>query len=128
QRQVQGCPFILTLIGSSCRSLGGVRDEFYVLTELCSGGLIDVLQARTDPLPLPLTTKVFYQACKAVQALHSLSPPLIHRDLKIDNFLISLDGSLLKLCDFGSATRESHCPDSSWSAHQRALLEDEVRR
>lgn len=33
---------------------------------------------------------------------------------------------MIKLCDFGSATTETHFPDRSWSAIQRSLVEDEV--
>lgn len=40
--------------------------------------------------------------------------------------LLSSQGTV-KLCDFGSATTISHCPDYSWSAQQRALVEEEVR-
>lgn len=33
---------------------------------------------------------------------------------------------MIKLCDFGSATTETHFPDRTWSAIQRSLVEDEV--
>jgi cyclin G-associated kinase len=39
----------------------------------------------------------------AIEHLHQLSPPMIHRDVKLENFLFARDGSI-KLCDFGSAT------------------------
>ena len=46
---------------------------------------------------------VFTQCCEAVQHLHSMSPPLIHRDIKLENYLIAQNNKI-KLCDFGSAT------------------------
>ena len=33
---------------------------------------------------------------------------------------------MIKLCDFGSSTTQTHFPDSSWSAIKRSLVEDEV--
>lgn len=45
----------------------------------------------------------------------------------MENLLLSSQGTV-KLCDFGSATTISHFPDYSWSAQQRALVEEEVRR
>lgn len=57
--------------------------------------------------------------------MHSQVPPIIHRDLKIENLLISGD-STIKLCDFGSATADIYCPDLSWSANQHSSLEENV--
>lgn len=57
--------------------------------------------------------------------MHSLPEPIIHRDLKIENLLISND-STIKLCDFGSATTQEFQPDLTWTSNQRSMLEDNV--
>lgn len=57
--------------------------------------------------------------------MHAQVPPIIHRDLKIENLLISAESSI-KLCDFGSATTEVFRPDITWSANQHSSLEDNV--
>jgi serine/threonine protein kinase len=44
---------------------------------------------------------------------------------QVENLLISSKG-FIKLCDFGSATTETHYPDETWSAMRRSLVEDEV--
>ncbi|KAL4236400.1 hypothetical protein ACF0H5_004785 [Mactra antiquata] len=107
---------------------GHGQSEYLLLMELCTGGqVVDVLNMREDPLPCSVVLKIFYQTCKAVQHLHKQSPPIIHRDLKVENLLISSTG-LIKLCDFGSATTETHTPDDSWSAMRRSLVEDEITK
>ncbi|XP_044272362.1 mitogen-activated protein kinase kinase kinase 7-like [Tribolium madens] len=46
-----------------------------------------------------------YQCAKGVEYLHGMKPkPLIHRDLKPPNLLLINGGTLLKICDFGTAT------------------------
>jgi serine/threonine protein kinase len=41
-----------------------------------------------------------------VNYLHSQSPPIIHRDLKLTNILLTngKNGNFIKICDFGLAT------------------------
>ncbi|XP_070598418.1 cyclin-G-associated kinase-like isoform X2 [Erythrolamprus reginae] len=105
------------------------QGEFLLLTELCKGQLVEFLKKVESKGPLSCDTvlKIFYQTCRAVQHMHKQKPPIIHRDLKIENTLISNQGTI-KLCDFGSATVVTHYPDYSWSAQRRATVEDEVTR
>ncbi|XP_040898015.1 cyclin-G-associated kinase isoform X2 [Toxotes jaculatrix] len=103
--------------------------EFLILTELCKGQLVDFIKRVEQRAPLSCDTvlKIFYQTCRAVQHMHKQKPPIIHRDLKIENLLISNQGTI-KLCDFGSSTTVSHYPDYSWSAQKRSMVEDEITR
>ncbi|KAM7159405.1 cyclin-G-associated kinase isoform 1-T1 [Molossus nigricans] len=103
--------------------------EFLLLTELCRGQLVEFLKKSETRGPLSCDTvlKIFYQTCRAVQHMHRQRPPIIHRDLKVENLLLSNQGTI-KLCDFGSATTISHVPDYSWSAQRRALVEEEITR
>ncbi|XP_061528737.1 cyclin-G-associated kinase [Phycodurus eques] len=103
--------------------------EFLILTELCKGQLVDFLRRVEQRAPVSCDTvlKIFYQTCRAVQHLHKQKPPVMHRDLKIENLLISNQGTI-KLCDFGSATTVAHYPDYSWSAQKRSMVEDEITR
>jgi serine/threonine protein kinase len=70
------------------------------IMELCDCSLFHMLHMEKLELSVPES----YQACidiaSAVEYLHSLSPAIIHRDLKTHNVLRSSNGSY-KLCDFG---------------------------
>ncbi|KAL0277549.1 UNVERIFIED_CONTAM: hypothetical protein PYX00_004794 [Menopon gallinae] len=104
------------------------KNEYLVLTEYCTkGNLVECLNNRSNAFPPDVVCRIFWQTCKAVQHMHSQVPPVIHRDLKMDNLLISADG-VIKLCDFGSCTLKTHRPDPSWSAGQRSLLEDDMAK
>ena len=46
---------------------------------------------------------IFVDVCEGVAAMHNLKPPLLHRDLKVENIL-QASATSFKLCDFGSAT------------------------
>uniref|UniRef100_A0A8C5LTD5 Cyclin-G-associated kinase n=1 Tax=Leptobrachium leishanense TaxID=445787 RepID=A0A8C5LTD5_9ANUR len=105
------------------------QGEFLLLTELCKGELVDFLKKAESKGPLSCDTvlKIFFQTCRAVQHMHKQKPPIIHRDLKVENLLVGNQGTI-KLCDFGSSTTIAHYPDYNWTAQKRALVEDEVTR
>ncbi|CAG2106740.1 unnamed protein product [Medioppia subpectinata] len=71
-----------------------------------------------------ISCQLFKELLECIQYLHDLSPAVIHRDLKPDNVLVSLNpqnGRYLKLCDFGLAvlhersgvTRHTGCVGTS---------------
>lgn len=105
------------------------QGEFLLLTELCKGQLVEFLNKAESKGPLSCDTilKIFYQTCRALQHMHKQKPPIIHRDLKVENLLIGNQGTI-KLCDFGSATTIAHYPDYNWTAQRRATVEDELIR
>ncbi|XP_062827613.1 cyclin-G-associated kinase isoform X3 [Anolis carolinensis] len=105
------------------------QGEFLLLTELCRGQLVEFLKKAESKGSLSCDTvlKIFYQTCRAVQHMHKQKPPIIHRDLKIENMLMSNQGTI-KLCDFGSATNVAHYPDYNWTAQKRATVEEEITR
>jgi cyclin G-associated kinase len=96
---------------------------FYILTEFCACGSL-------SNLSLPITNskqlnRILYQTANAIAHMHLLG--VVHRDIKIENILFDNKG-FVKLCDFGSATEESHCPNDNWTAMQRSMVEDEYTR
>jgi cyclin G-associated kinase len=109
---------------------GNKGSEYLLVTELCPGGtLADILRNLTvNSLNVAQICKIAYQATKAIHHMHSQQPqPFIHRDIKLENFLIGNDG-LIKLCDFGSTTVKQILPDTSWNAQKRAQLEDHMEK
>lgn len=125
-KKLSGHPHIVQFVGASfidrTKDAQG-KAEYLLLGELCKGGsLADCLGTAIEPA---VVLRVFYQATKAVGHLHAQVPPVTHRDIKIENFLIGSDG-YLKLCDFGSATTDIYEPNIEWGAQQRNTLEDEL--
>lgn len=105
-RKLQGIHCIVSYIDShAARSHGGLGPgyEVFVLMEYCSNkGLIDFMNSRlVNKLKEPEILLIMEQITEAVAHMHALNPPLIHRDIKIENVLIGDDGTY-KLCDFGS--------------------------
>ncbi|MCA1833077.1 MAG: protein kinase [Actinobacteria bacterium] len=91
-------------------SLPLVREDFfsgrsyYIVSDWVDGTpLSSVLRERGDP-GLPLTTVVRYlsQVADALDHLHSQDPPIIHRDVKPGNLILTAEGRIV-LVDFGIA-------------------------
>ena len=89
----------------AAKSVNGVAYEVFVLMEYCErGGLIDFMNTRLkNRLQESEILDIMGQTVQGIAAMHALQPPLIHRDIKIENVLISHEG-LYKVCDFGSVS------------------------
>lgn len=78
--------------------------EVLLLMEYCeNNGLIDFMNTRlVNKLTEKEIVDIMYQVTIGVAMCHHLRPPLIHRDIKIENVLID-SNHVFKLCDFGSS-------------------------
>ena len=68
--------------------------------------------------------QIFVDVCEGVACMHNSRPPLLHRDLKVENILQSSPTSY-KLCDFGSATAATKPPANT---QEIRALEAELNR
>ncbi|KIP10158.1 hypothetical protein PHLGIDRAFT_115784 [Phlebiopsis gigantea 11061_1 CR5-6] len=112
-RILKGHPNIVYLIDAAWhRSSDGVY-EVFILMEFCpGGGIIDMMNRRLrERLTEPEILTIFVDVCEGLAAMHALKPPLLHRDLKVENILQSTPTSY-KLCDFGSATPVQKVPSN----------------
>jgi serine/threonine protein kinase len=86
-----------------------VRDYFseggrqFLVMELIEGDdLAELLQKNRQPFPLDRIVDWMRQLLDSLDYLHSLDPPIIHRDIKPQNLKVTSRGRL-KLLDFGIA-------------------------
>lgn len=78
-------------------------DEITVFEDYIDGKNIDEYVRETGA-DATAVKKLILQAGEALQYLHSMEPPIIHRDLKSSNILVSPEG-VVKIIDF-DASRE----------------------
>ena len=78
-----------------------VNKEYLLLIELCSGGdLAQLLRRVQAPLSPQNVCLVLACLARSLSALHARSPPVTHRDIKLENLLLDDEG-IVKLCDYG---------------------------
>eukprot|EP00929_Paragymnodinium_shiwhaense_P032453 TRINITY_DN1797_c0_g2_i1.p1 TRINITY_DN1797_c0_g2~~TRINITY_DN1797_c0_g2_i1.p1 ORF type:complete len:756 (+),score=142.34 TRINITY_DN1797_c0_g2_i1:113-2380(+) len=103
---------LVRFFGSTECASGGRAREVILLFEFCTGGhLLDLLTRNNGKLTETRILEVFRDLCVAVSVLHSMEPPIQHRDLKVENVLLGSNGCF-KLCDFGSWCSECSNPGS----------------
>ncbi|KAF2738728.1 kinase-like protein [Polyplosphaeria fusca] len=128
-KKLKGHKHVVTYFDSHASQLKGGGYEVFLLMEYCQGGgLIDFMNTRLQHrLTEPEILHIFSDVAEGVATMHYLKPPLLHRDLKVENVLISTSGSsrIYKLCDFGSSA--SPRPAATTAAEGR-LIEDDVQR
>lgn len=94
-------PRLVNLLGFS---LDSKQNKLIVVEFMPNGSLYDLLHSKLKPPNWQKRIRFAVQIAKAIQALHSSNPPIIHRDIKSSNIL--LDGNYnARLGDFGLALR-----------------------
>lgn len=128
-RKLQGLSCIVSYIDShAARSRGNsaMAYEVFVLMEYCPNkGLIDYMNTRlVNKLKEPEILSIMEQITEGVAHMHALNPPLIHRDIKIENVLIDANMSF-KLCDFGSVSTPIQPPKN---IEEFKYIQDDILR
>ncbi|CAD8154281.1 unnamed protein product [Paramecium octaurelia] len=77
-----------------------------ILMEFCGGGSLFDLMAKDPNSRFPEEQLLGYmrEITQGIKSLHTLQPPMAHRDIKIENVLFQ--NGRCKLCDFGSASTQ----------------------
>lgn len=78
------------------------NQSFWIVMEYCDVGDLDRYMCEYRPRT-PAIVKLVHQCASALRYLHTLSPQVIHRDVKPGNLLIKCQDEkhVLKLADFG---------------------------
>lgn len=77
-------------------STNAEKSNIWLINELMDSDLSKALPGLT----LQNKCKIAKDVARAMKYLHSLNPPVLHRDLKASNVLLKKDGTT-KVCDFG---------------------------
>ncbi|XP_068460697.1 AP2-associated protein kinase 1-like isoform X3 [Clinocottus analis] len=125
-RDLVGNKNIVGFLDSSITAVGaGDVWEVLILMDFCRGG--QVVNLMNQRLQTGFTEaevlQIFCDTCEAVARLHQCKPPIVHRDLKVENILLHDRGHYV-LCDFGSATNHFQNPQTEGVA----VVEEEIKK
>ncbi|UMM23375.1 hypothetical protein L5515_004127 [Caenorhabditis briggsae] len=109
-KQCAGQKNIVEFVDSYVNCLGNGIWECMLLTEYHQRNVLQLMNERISQNQYLTNTEIlsiFSDLCEAVSFIHHRPQPIIHRDLKVENVLISSHKSPnYILCDFGSATTQ----------------------
>ncbi|KFM68949.1 AP2-associated protein kinase 1, partial [Stegodyphus mimosarum] len=101
---LKGHKNIIGFLDSSINHAGGGVYEVLMLMHYYRGHVLQLMNERLHTgFSEVEVLQIFCDVCEAVSRLHHCQTPIIHRDLKVENILLSDSGNYV-LCDFGSAT------------------------
>ncbi|XP_043963150.1 mitogen-activated protein kinase kinase kinase 7 isoform X2 [Gambusia affinis] len=100
---------------------GSCKSPVCLVMEYAEGGSLYNVLHGAEPLPYYTASHAMswcYQCSQGVAYLHGMKPKaLIHRDLKPPNLLLVAGGTVLKICDFGTACDiQTHMTNNKGSA------------
>ncbi len=90
--------------------IGQADGTFFIVMQYVEGTTLDEAVKKHGALPVPEAARIMGAICSGVREAHQSG--VIHRDIKPDNILLGLDGSV-KLADFGLARAIESDPNLS---------------
>lgn len=82
--------------------------ELMIVTEYAKrGSLFELLHNKQELLDWRLRLRIAFEAATGVLYLHTRQIPIVHRDLKSENILLT-ENYTVKICDFGMARLKLH--------------------
>lgn len=91
----------------SCETNGDITT---IVEEYISGMPLDSY-IKDKQLSEPEIISLISQVCDGIKTLHTQNPPIIHKDLKPSNILVSTDGTV-KIIDFDAARKYNDTADT----------------
>lgn len=82
------------------------NEHIYLVMEYVEGENLKEYIKRRKPLKINQIADIMEQVCSGLFYLHSFKEPIVYRDLKPSNIMITSEG-IIKLIDFGIAKRYS---------------------
>nr|XP_045620399.1 uncharacterized protein LOC123771725 isoform X6 [Procambarus clarkii] len=123
-KMLNGPRTVVGYVDSGVTHIGSGVYEVLLLMTYCRKHLLHLMNDRINSgLTEAEVLKIFCDVCDSVSRLHHVNPPIIHRDLKVENILISSEGNYV-LCDFGSATARVLCGTTDGISR----VEEEIQR
>lgn len=87
-----------------CRFFMKTEQSSYMLREYIKGDTLWERVERYGPYPVQESAELMLRLCKMISQLHAQKPPLIHRDIKPQNFVVTPEKNLF-LLDMGTVRR-----------------------
>ncbi|XP_053108039.1 BMP-2-inducible protein kinase isoform X2 [Hemicordylus capensis] len=124
-KELSGHKNIVGYLDCAVNSVSDNVWEVLILMEYCRAGQVvnQMNQRLQTGFTEPEVLRIFCDACESVARLHQCKTPIVHRDLKVENLLLSDSGNYV-LCDFGSATNKFLNPQKDGVN----VVEDEIKK
>nr|WP_225954967.1 serine/threonine-protein kinase [Kibdelosporangium phytohabitans] len=126
-----GHPNIVRLFDAGTLDTPGSRRGYFTMEYIAGGSLRRLVRAHSrTSVPLDAAVRVIEQMTDGLAAAHRQSPPILHRDLTLDNVLVGYEesGMRVRLSDFGLSKRADPLTRLASAQGTYAFMAPEVQR